>query len=165
MSGRCFTTNIQTAAVWLLLALSPFIFTGCKPAEQPVEGFVMPEGDADAGRQVFVDFRCYNCHDIDGVDLPDRGFEPPFVMKIGARLHRVKNSGELLTAVVYPDHVISPKFVAAMKSAGKQADLTPMPNYSDEMTVNELIDLVAFLNDQYTRLLPTYYKSHYPAVR
>ena len=36
-----------------------------------------------------------------------------------------------------------------------------MPYYGEDMTVAELIDLVAFLHSHYTRLQPQYYRGYY----
>jgi len=149
----------------IMLGCASILSTACSEYPPPVEGFVMPRGDAVRGKQVFIDVKCYACHDIAGIEFPQREFEPPLVLTIGARLHRVKTSGELLTAVIYPDHVISPKYVSALKMAGKAADLTPMPNVGGLMSVTDLIDLIEFLDQQYSRLMPAYYKSHYPGIR
>jgi len=143
----------------LLLALS-----ACSQEGKPVRGFVLPPGDADQGKQVFLQFKCYRCHEIPDVDLPDRDFEPPFVVSIGGKVHRVKNYGELMTAVVYPDHVITAKYARMLEEAGKETGLTPMPYFGDEMTVTELTNLVEFLHGQYERLMPTYYTGRTPIV-
>ena len=65
--------------------------------------------------------------------------------------------------MVYPEHVISPNYRAKLMQAGKQPDITPMPNFTEQMTVAELINLTEFLHAQYERLQPTYYRGHYPA--
>jgi hypothetical protein len=88
-------------------------------------------------------------------------FTPPFILEIGGEVYRVKNYGELLTAVVNPDHIISPKYVAMLAKAEREAVISPMPYYGEEMTVAELIDLVEFLHAQYTRLQPQYYRGYY----
>jgi hypothetical protein len=36
-----------------------------------------------------------------------------------------------------------------------------MPKYGEEMTIAELIDLVAFLHAQYTKLQPQSYRGYY----
>jgi hypothetical protein len=36
-----------------------------------------------------------------------------------------------------------------------------MPDFGEEMTVSELIDLVEFLHGQYSKLQPNYYRGHY----
>ncbi|MEJ8568060.1 hypothetical protein [Elongatibacter sediminis] len=145
----------------LLLSL---LLAGCE-REAPVRGFVLPPGDADRGRQVFIDYNCYRCHSIPDVELPERDFEPPFVVELGGEVLRVKGYGELLTAVVYPDHIISPKYQNLLNRAGKDVQMTAMPYFGDSMTVTELTDLVEFLHGQYTRLQPTYYQPHYPGIR
>ena len=76
------------------------LLSACSEESRPVRGFVLPEGDAEKGQQVFVDFKCFRCHEIPDVDMPERNFEPPFVVTLGGKVHRVKNYGELLQAVV-----------------------------------------------------------------
>ena len=48
-----------------------------------------------------------------------------------------------------------------LEAAGREAVISPMPYYGEEMTIAELLDLVAFLHDQYTRLQPQYYRGYY----
>jgi len=147
------------------VSLLIFLLLGaCTEQQQPVRGFVLPPGDIEAGQQVFVAYRCYSCHTIPDVELPEREVEPPFEIALGGKILRVNNYGELLTSVVYPDHVLSSQYKSQLKAAGKEADLTPMPYFGDSMTVTELINLVEFLNAQYTRLQPVYYRGHIPAM-
>ena len=87
-----------------------------------------------------------------------------FIVGLGGEVYRLKNYGDLLTAVVYPDHIVTPRYREMLKAVGKNPDLTPMPYFGDTMTVDELTDLVAFLHDQYTLLLPNDYRGVYPAV-
>jgi len=126
--------------------------------EQPVEVFVPPYGDAESGKQVFIKYQCYNCHSIPDVELPESVAEPPMVLVLGGRVHRVRNYGDLLTAVMYPDHVVSPKFVGALKTAGEDPDAAQMPDFTYLMTVAELVDLTAFLDAEYARLLDRQYQ-------
>jgi sulfur-oxidizing protein SoxX len=139
-----------------LLALS-----ACTGDQRPVKGFVLPEGDVEQGKQVFVDFHCHGCHTIEGIEFPEIEPELPFILDIGGQVYRVKNYGELLTAVVNPDHIISPKYKAMLKDIERKPGLSPMPYYGEEMTVAELIDLVEFLHAQYTKLQPEYYRGYY----
>jgi hypothetical protein len=132
--------------------------SACGEEGRPVKGFVLPAGDIAQGEQVFVDFNCHGCHTIPEVEFPDVEFTPPFILDLGGEVYRVKNYGELLTAVVHPDHIISQKYVAMLERAGREAVVSPMPYYGEEMTVAELIDLVEFLHAQYTRLQPRYYR-------
>ena len=69
--------------------------------------------------------------------------------------------GELLTAVVNPDHIISTKYKAMLAKAEREAVISPMPYHGEEMTVAEMIDLVEFLHAQYSKLQPQYYRGYY----
>lgn len=155
MTARC----LSAFSLSLCLALG-----ACSDQAKPVQGFVLPPGDIEAGQQVFIAYRCFSCHSIPDVELPERNVEPPFEIVLGGKILRVNNYGELLTSVVYPDHVLSPKYQSQLKAAGKEANMTTMPYFGDTMTVTELINLVEFLNAQYTRLQPEVYRDHYPAV-
>jgi len=150
-SGLCGVLAIIT-----LLALA-----ACTGDAKPVKGFVLPQGDIAQGEQVFVDFNCHGCHTIPGMEFPKPEFEPPFILEIGGEVYRVKNYGELLTAVVNPDHIISRKYRTLLEKADREVIISPMPYYGESMTVAELIDLVEFLHAQYTKLQPQYYRGYY----
>lgn len=144
-----------------LLPLALFVLAACSEEGKPVRGFVLPKGDIPQGEQVFVDFKCHGCHTIPDIEFPETEFTPPFILEIGGEVYRVKNYGELLTAVVNPDHILSPKYIAMLEKAEREAVISPMPYFGEEMTVAELIDLVEFLHAQYTRLQPQYYRGYY----
>lgn len=147
-----------------LAALAAFIMVqlcACSNENAPVRGFVLPEGDPERGQQVFEKFNCHACHTISGIEFPEMEFEAPFVLDIGGEVYRVQNYGELLTSVVNPDHIISPKYEGMMRRAGREPSGSPMPYRGGEMTVEELIDLVHFLHVQYTLLQPRYYRGYY----
>lgn len=139
-----------------LLALS-----ACSGEAKPVKGFVLPPGDIAQGEQVFVDFNCHGCHTIPEMEFPETEFEPPFILEIGGEVYRVKNYGELLTSIVNPDHIITPKYIAMLEKADREAIISPMPYFGEDMTIAELIDLVEFLHAQYTKLQPEYYRGYY----
>ena len=158
MSSRKFSTMGLSGmlAMFTLLAL-----TACTGDSKPVKGFVLPQGDIAQGEQVFIDFNCHGCHTIPGKEFPETEFEPPFILEIGGEVYRVKNYGELLTAVVNPDHIISLKYRAMLEQADRDTVISPMPYYGEHMTVAQLIDLVEFLHAQYTKLQPQYYRGYY----
>lgn len=137
------------------------VLTACSGDNRPVKGFVMPEGDVAQGEQVFVDFNCHACHTIPGMEFPEIENRPPFTLALGGEVYRVKNHGELLTAVVNPDQSICMAYRVAMAKAGREAQLSPMPYRGEDMTVAELVDLVTFLNAQYTKLQPQLYTGYY----
>lgn len=145
----------------LTVVLIVLTLAACSDDSKPVKGFVLPEGDSARGEQLFVEFSCHSCHTIPGKEYPEATVKAPFVLEIGGEVYRVKNYGELMTAVVNPDHIISGRYQVMLEQANREVGISPMPEYSEEMTVAELIDLVAFLHAQYSRLQPNYYRGHY----
>ena len=158
MSTCC---KFQSTLSTIFFTFTLLAAVACSEESGPVRGFVLPEGDIAQGEQVFVDFNCHACHTIPGVEFPSVEFVPPFIIEIGGEVYRVRNYGELMTAIVNPDHIISPKYIAMLERADREAIISPMPYYGEEMTVAELIDLVEFLHAQYTRLQPQYYRGYY----
>jgi hypothetical protein len=158
MSSRKLSKIVRSG---MLAMVTLFALAACTEDAKPVKGFVLPQGDVAQGEQVFIDFKCHGCHTIPGMEFPETEFEPPFILEIGGEVYRVKNYGELLTAVVNPDHIISLKYRAMLEQADREAIISPMPYYGEEMTVAELIDLVEFLHAQYTKLQPQYYRGYY----
>jgi len=158
MSKRNFA---QSGPYGVLAIITLLALVACGGDAKPVKGFVLPQGDIAQGEQVFVDFNCHGCHTIPGMDFPKPDFEPPFILEIGGEVYRVKNYGELLTAVVNPDHIISRKYRMLLEQADREVIISPMPYYGESMTVAELIDLVEFLHAQYTKLQPQYYRGYY----
>jgi len=151
----------QSGLYGVLAIITLLALAACSGDAKPVKGFVLPKGDIAQGEQVFVDFNCHGCHTIPGMDFPKPDFEPPFILEIGGEVYRVKNYGELLTAVVNPDHIISRKYRMLLEQADREVIISPMPYYGESMTVAELIDLVEFLHAQYTKLQPQYYRGYY----
>lgn len=98
-----------------------------------------PEGDPERGREVFARFECYKCHEVKGQSFPgptDREAVGPELSAMGP-LHDPEYFAE---AIVNPTATIE-------KGKGYQAPdgSSKMPSFNDSMTVQELIDLVAFL--------------------
>ena len=62
---------------------------------------------------------------------------------IGGMRTRIATYGELVTSVINPSHRVARRY-------RDETGDSPMRNYNEAMTVAELIDLVAFLQTQYT---------------
>ncbi len=110
-------------------------------------GFRLPDGDALKGKQAFVALKCNTCHSVDGVELP-----PPtqFNIRLGGETLQVKTYGQLVTSIINPSHIISRRYLDELKDAKE----SPMPNINREMTVEQMIDLVAFLQQHYKLVQP-----------
>ena len=151
------TAFFSLGSLLLMLALP-----ACTMESPAVKGFVLPDGDVVLGEQVFTKYGCHGCHTIPGVDLPEIVPEPALVIEIGGEVYRVKNYGELLTSVINPKHEISPESINKLETAGRESESTPMPFYGDVMTITEMINLVAFLQAQYSKVMPDFFQSYIP---
>jgi mono/diheme cytochrome c family protein len=121
----------------------------CSP-ESPF-GFRLPEGDAAAGRQAYVDLRCNSCHEVRGIAIEYR--EGLAHVPLGGVTTRVKTYGELVTSIINPSHRIAPpNRVDGVLPDGQSVMSAAYLN--DVMTVQQLIDLVAFLQPTYEAVPP-----------
>lgn len=97
--------------------------------------FAMPKGDPAKGREVFIKFECYFCHEIRGEDIPFAGVD------YGPELSQM---GSMHPLEYFTESVINPSAWASKQDRGPDGR-SKMPTYNDRMTVQELIDLSAYL--------------------
>ena len=131
------------------LVLCAAALAACSP-ESPF-GFRLPDGDAAAGRQAFLDLRCNSCHEVRGVAIEYRGGLANVVL--GGQTTRVKTYGELVTSIINPSHRIAPLH----RDDGALPDgqsVMSIAYLNDVMTVQQLVDLVAFLQPTYEVVPP-----------
>jgi mono/diheme cytochrome c family protein len=100
--------------------------------------FVLPKGDPARGRAVFTKLECYACHEVRGQAFPgvrEGATIGPELSGMAAH-HDAEFFAE---AIVNPGAVIDdPKWRGPDGSS-------KMPSFNHVMTVEELVDLVAFL--------------------
>ena len=142
----------------LLLALVVGL-SGCdKERAMSERGFRLPDGNAAAGRETFLYMHCNQCHTIDGEELPAvPGFEP--FVELGGAVTRVKSYGELVTAIINPSHKIAEGYPEDLVSEDGKSK---MYNYNGFMTVQELTDIVMFLQSHYDVVPPQFEYRVYP---
>lgn len=142
----------------VFLMLVPIAWmVGCAESDT---GFTLPKGDATRGEAAFVSFRCYDCHLVDGVQLPP-GEEPDQVMvKLGGEVDRVVSYSELVTSVINPSHRLAQGYASGQVAQDGKSKMTV---YNDVMTVTQLTDIVAFLQAHYKLkpYEPTVYPEYY----
>jgi sulfur-oxidizing protein SoxX len=130
------------AVVIIVLATLP----ACSGGKQSPLGFSLPEGDANAGKEVFVNLQCNACHSTPDVEQLEDAFPGDITVSLGGNITYIKTYANLVTSVINPSHRISktnpPQIVAV-------DDVSRMPNYNSLMTVEELIDVVAYLQPHY----------------
>lgn len=133
------------------IALFPCLATlaACSP-ESPF-GFRLPDGDPAAGRQAFVDLRCNACHEVAGVSI--EYLEGAARVPLGGKTAHVRTHGELVTSIINPSHKIAPPH----RDSGATPEGQSLMTYAylnEVMTVQQLVDLVAFLQPTYEIVQP-----------
>jgi L-cysteine S-thiosulfotransferase len=119
---------------------------GCDIGPDSPQGFSLPQGDADHGKQVFIRYQCLTCHTLEGTELAEIEKHPSLAIPLGGKSIRVTTYAELLTSIINPSH----KFPAGYAIDALQVNGTSkMPIFNDIMTVTELVDLVTFLQTHY----------------
>jgi mono/diheme cytochrome c family protein len=102
--------------------------------------FLMPPGDVAKGREVFVTMECFACHEVKGENFPQtskRGHEP------GPEL---TGMGSHHPAEYFAESIMNPNRVIVQGAGYTGSDgLSKMPGYGDTMTVQQLVDVVAYL--------------------
>ena len=142
------------------MMLPLFWLSGCEFGPASPAGFALPPGDANAGQATFVELRCHDCHSAR--DVPQRDPAATDIhLPLGGKSTRVTTYASLLTSIINPSHRYSarlPRVVAVEEGESR------MPVYNELMTVQELIDLVAYLQPQYEVIVvsPNSYESYYP---
>ena len=122
-------------------------------------GFRLPDGDAQAGREAFLYMQCHQCHTLKGETLPViAGEDPPYV-ELGGQVTQVKTYGELITAIINPSHKLATGYAKEVVSDG---GISKMYVYNEYMTVQELIDIVMFLQPYYDVVVPEFRYPIYP---
>ena len=126
---------------------------GLQGCTQESDGFALPEGDVAAGKQTFAALGCNGCHsvaDIEYAPIPAQierlGQEVSTTVNVplGGQTTRYRTQGDLVASVINPDHKISRRYDRSAATS-----TSPMVSSNEVMTVQELINLVAFLQQEY----------------
>jgi len=96
--------------------------------------FTMPKGDAAKGRVVFEKFECHYCHEVRGENFPFPTENAPELSQMGA-LHPVEFFAE---SIMNPNSVVP-------KNYRDEEGRSPMSDFTEKMTVRELIDVSAYI--------------------
>jgi mono/diheme cytochrome c family protein len=135
---------LATAAVAL-------VTTACAPGPTSSIGFRLPDGDPATGGNVFIDMQCHACHTIPGVELPAVDTATPVSVSLGGPASNVKTYGNLVTSIINPSHRLVRGYPSDEVSSDGESF---MPVMNEIMTVQQLVDLVAYLQDQYEVIPP-----------
>ena len=138
----------------LLTAVILFGLIACDSGPRSPVGFLLPGGDIEEGKAAFVELQCNSCHTVDGVDLPSPVVipSPSASVVLGGHVFEIRTDGYLVTSIINPSHKLARGF--NQEQITTSTGESRMPDYSDIMTVRQLIDLVGFLQSRYTVVPP-----------
>ena len=124
---------------------------GCDTGPKSAIGFRLPDGDPEAGRQAFIEMQCNTCHDVAGETLPAPATRKDTIVQLGGPVGVVKTYGQLVSAIIYPSHRITGNLHEDLVSVD---GVSLMRDFNDTMTVQQMIDIVAYLQPRYDVVLP-----------
>lgn len=148
---------MKTNALQYLLLAGAVSLAGCDTGPKGAVGFSLPDGDVEAGRANYVTFQCHVCHTTDSVPQLESDRPASISVTLGGETTKIKTYGELVTSIINPSHKITRRTSPDMANPGGESK---MVSFNDFMTVTQLIDLVAFVQSNYT--LSPYNQSNYP---
>ena len=123
------------------------LLTACEQGADSPRGFSLPEGDMEKGFEVFKKYQCQDCHRIAGEkERDDATYLLVKPIPLGGSSGRIKTYAELVTSIINPSHKLTPRQPASFTS---EDGVSFMRIVNDELTVTELIDLVAYLQPKY----------------
>jgi mono/diheme cytochrome c family protein len=129
-----------------MVALAATLTLACGEERKSSAGFRLPEGDPRRGEAVFVALKCNGCHQVTGTHLPSPVADPPVPVALGGDTFTPRTDGELVAAIVHPSHSLAGGYRPQEVASG---GLSRMGDFSESMTVRDLIDVVAFLHTRY----------------
>ncbi len=141
--------------LFILMSLS-----GCDMGPKSGYGFTLPEGDVERGQQAFVQLQCNSCHVVQGNAQIKQSDKPELSIRLGGKVTHIQTYGELVTSIINPSHKLAKGYPVSMITSAPGT--SRMKNYNEAMTVNQLVDLVAFLQAQYELKPydPSYYRPY-----
>ena len=121
-------------------------------------GFVLPQGEDIVGEQVFIEMHCNQCHSVGEIPWGGNKEAGDVHVELGGIVGKVKTYGELVTSVIHPNH----KIASGYKEEGvNKFGRSRMKNYNEIMSVQQLIDVVTYLQSEYDVRSPE--PRYYPA--
>ena len=123
------------------------ILASCDIGPNSGRGFSLPEGSVEAGRVTFVELECNSCHSVGDIERVAGREGPDINVRLGGPVSSVKTYGDLVTSVINPSHRISQRYNDHELATGDNE--SKMMLYNDVMTVQQLVDLVTWLESNY----------------
>ena len=141
-----FLINLPNYLMVFVLICGGLLISGCNEQSR---GFALPEGDIEKGKVTYKRLACNECHSISNIEW--KGGKDNLEIQLGGEISTQKSYGDLVTSVINPSHKVSLRYKEKTSTGG---DLSKMKNYNEVMTVQELIDIVTFLQSEYDVIAP-----------
>ncbi len=151
MSGNNKDLGIPSIYLMAFIILCVGLFMSS--CNEQARGFALPEGDIEKGKETYRRLSCNECHSI--TDIEWKGGSDSLKIYLGGEVSSQKSYGELVTSVINPSHKIAQGYDQKTIANG---GISKMKNYNEVMTVQELVDLVTFLQSEFKVTAPT---THY----
>jgi len=149
--------------IWFTSIILIAVMAACSYGPDSPKGFSLPEGNMAKGEQVFMQYQCQSCHTLKGYedDSLIKEFDTP--IPLGGTSSVITTYAQLVTSVINPSHKLAPRSRFNEEKVANDDGTSKMRVFNDVMTVQELIDLVAFLQPKYQVKPITY--THYGQYR
>ena len=141
-----FLINLPNYLMVFILICGGLLISSCN---EQARGFALPEGEIEKGKVTYKRLACNECHSISNIEW--KGGKDNLKIQLGGDVSTQKSYGYLVTSVINPSHKVAPRY---REKTSTEGDLSKMKNYNDIMTVQELIDIVTFLQSEYHVITP-----------
>lgn len=115
----------------------------------PDQKTIVPAGSENAGKTLFVEKGCYQCHVAGDIKTPASELDDSLLINLGGRDHAGWTRDDFARAIMSPQHTVSEEYRRVMMSLGDnfKAENSPMPGFNDILSVSDLIHLTTFLEN------------------
>ncbi len=150
--------NLTTCSILAFGFITVLVLSGCDPfSKESPQGFSLPEGNKEDGKAAFARLGCNACHFVPAIPQLTPVAEGAISIELGGEGPKIKTYADLVTSIINPSH----RFAKGYPLDQIQRDgISNMPVYNNVMTVEELVDLVTFLQPHYR--LERYHPTNYP---
>jgi len=140
------------------LTTALLLFTGILTLNaQDQKGFRFSGGDVELGSDIFVAVNCVQCHSLKGVHM-EQPADKKMDLVLGEDERFVKKYEDIITAITQPKHVVNKQYEAILTKTELEEIVPFMENFTERLTVRQLIDLVTFLDKVYSNASESYGK-------
>ena len=138
----------KTLPASFLLAIIAVVFSLASAQDPLRKSRIVPAGSETAGKTLFVEKGCYQCHTANEIKLPTAELDDMLLIDLGGDEHSGWTRDDFAKAIMNPNHTVNPDYEKAMMILGDhfKAVNSPMPGFNDVLTVSDMIHLTTFLD-------------------